>query len=95
MSSTETVTVHILDKDYQVACSQPEREDLLRAATELDVRMRDIRSTRTVIGVERIAVMAALNLANDLLKSSAKEQNSSSGELLLADLHRRLDKLLP
>ena len=88
--STEMVAVHIMGKDYQVACPQDERDSLLRAAAELDRRMRDIRQSSNVIGVERIAVMAALNLSNEVLKNKL----SSKEQALLGDLHHRIDGLL-
>ena len=87
------MTVHILGKDYQVACPQEERESLLRAAAELDVRMRGIRQSGNVIGVERIAVMAALNLANEVLRHD--EAAHQSDQELLEDLHQRIDYVLP
>ncbi|MGH1487108.1 MAG: cell division protein ZapA [Cellvibrionaceae bacterium] len=90
--STETVVVHILGKDYQVACPPEERDALLRAASELDRRMRDIRQSGNVIGVERIAVMAALNLSNELLQSDGSDY--SADQELLTDLHRRIDRVL-
>ena len=94
MPSTETVTVHILEKDYQVACKTDERENLLKAAAELDHRMRDIRTTSSVIGMDRIAVMAALNLADELIKLQ-QHQSRPDEEQLLAQLHQRLDRVLP
>ncbi len=66
-SDTLPVTVHILDKEYRISCPAEERESLLESATFLDNQMREIRQGGRVIGTERIAVMAALNLANDLL----------------------------
>ena len=90
---TVTVTVHILGKDYQVTCKTDERENLLKAATELDHRMRDIRANSSVIGIDRIAVIASLNLADELLKLRC--QKRPDDELLLAKLHQRLDKILP
>lgn len=88
----ETFSVHILGKDYQVACPPEERDDLLKAAAELDRRMREIRQTGHVIGVERIAVMAALNLSNEVLKK--KDAINSGDSTLLADIHRRIDGVL-
>ena len=90
--STETLSVHILGKDYQVACPSGEREALLDAALELDRRMKSIRQTGSVIGVERIAVMAALNLAHEVI-SSPKVDDSQ--EELLANIHQRIDAVLP
>lgn len=65
MSDSSSVVVHLLDKEYRVGCDPEEREDLMRAAHFLDDKLREIRSAN-VIGIERIAVMAALNLAHEL-----------------------------
>lgn len=92
MSDTETLTVHILGKDYQVACPADEREALLSSARELDSRMKVIRQSGSVIGVERIAVMAALNLAHEVLASDNSD-NAADGELI-DDLYSRVDELL-
>ena len=62
------VSVRILDKEYFVACPHDERAALLDAAEFLNGRMREIRDTGKVVGLDRIAVMAALNLANELLR---------------------------
>jgi cell division protein ZapA len=68
-----TVTIDILDKSYQVACEPEQEEELRQAARDLDDQMRAIRSTGKVIGLERVAIMAALNLSHQVLalKSSA------------------------
>ena len=66
-SDTLPVTVHILDKEYRISCPAEERESLLESASFLDSQMREIRQGGRVIGTERIAVMAALNIANELL----------------------------
>ncbi len=91
--NAETVTVKILDKEYQVSCSAEEKGDLLEAAHELDHRMREVRQSGSVIGTERISVMVALNLAHDLLKAkqngpSEKDQN------LIASMHKKLEQAL-
>jgi len=61
------VTVRILDKEYRVACQPDERVELIESARLLDQRMREIRQTGRVVGADRIAVMAALNIAHELL----------------------------
>ena len=68
------VSVRILDKEYQVACPASERNDLLDSAEILNDKMREIRDKSGVVGLDRIAVMAALNMANDLLHAKAKDQ---------------------
>jgi cell division protein ZapA len=69
--SEERVTrvgVRLLDREYQVACPAEERADLLDSAEYLDAKMREIRDSGKVTGLERIAVISALNLANELIK---------------------------
>jgi cell division protein ZapA len=60
------VALTIMGKEYKIACSEDERDDLMKAALQLDLQMRQIRDSGKVIGPERIAVMAALNLTHDL-----------------------------
>ncbi|MCU7918048.1 MAG: cell division protein ZapA [Candidatus Thiodiazotropha sp. (ex Dulcina madagascariensis)] len=70
------VTVYILDKEYRISCLPEEREPLLQAAAYVDGQMREIRQSGRIIGSERVAVMAALNIANDLLLN---QQNREDG----------------
>ena len=70
MSHPNTVTVKILDKEYQVACPAEQEAELMVSAKYLDKQMRSIRDTGKVIGLERIAVMAALNISHELLRAS-------------------------
>jgi len=62
------VSVRILEKEYQVACLPEERSDLLDSAELLNTKMREIRDNGNIVGLDRIAVMAALNLSHELLK---------------------------
>ena len=78
------VSVRILDKEYQVACPTNERTDLLDSAEALNSKMLEIRDSGRVVGLDRIAVMAALNMANDLLHAQARDR------LLEGDLSGRL-----
>lgn len=68
------VTVRILDKEYFVGCPPDERNDLLESAEYLNKKMREIRDTGKVVGADRIAVMAALNMANELLRLRKQDQ---------------------
>ena len=63
------IDINILGREFRVACPEDEQETLLSAATYLDKKMREIRDHGKVIGVERIAVMAALNMAYELLST--------------------------
>ena len=62
------VSVRLLDREYQVACPAEERSDLLDSAEYLDTKMREVRDGGKVVGLDRIAVISALNLANELIK---------------------------
>jgi cell division protein ZapA len=81
------VSVRILEKEYQFACPSDEKNDLIRSAEYLNARMKQIRDGGNVVGTDRIAVMAALNLANDLLKGRNRDQS------LEAQLGTRLKSL--
>ena len=65
--SLSTVTVTILGKEYQVSCPADEVDALTRAARFLGQQMEDIRASGKVVGLDRVAVMAALNITNDYL----------------------------
>jgi cell division protein ZapA len=69
------VTVRILDKEFLVNCPENERDDLLASAELLNTKMREIRDTGKVVGIDRIAVMAALNMAHDLLDQRNHKQD--------------------
>ncbi|HZJ92659.1 MAG TPA: cell division protein ZapA [Thiopseudomonas sp.] len=95
MTQSQTVTVRILDKDYHIACPAQESENLERAAQYLDKKMRGIRRAGKVIGAERIAVMAALNITYELhSKQHAEPLDDKSAEQiegLLASVQQSLN----
>ena len=70
------VTIYILDKEYRISCPPEERDSLLQSAAYLDGKMREIRNSGRVIGTERIAVMTALNIANDLLSNQKQKDDT-------------------
>lgn len=67
MAGPRSIEINILGRAYKVACSREEESALIAAADYLDEKMREIRDSSKVIGAERIAIMAGLNLAHDLL----------------------------
>lgn len=93
-----TVVIQLLGNDYQIACP-PEEEKALRASAEhLDKQMRQIREKGKIIGLERIAVMAALNLSHELLQSQNNSQhhqadNSEAVQRLNSKLDTALNRL--
>jgi cell division protein ZapA len=94
VSPPNTVTVKILDKDYQVACPPEQEAELLVSAKYLDKQMRGIRDSGKVIGLERIAVMAALNISYELLQASDHAEAGQSGSDSVKRLNRKLDDAL-
>lgn len=87
MATSETITVSIFDKDYPVSCPADEVQALRDSAFYLDQKMREIKKSGSVLGLDRLAVMAALNITNDLLSVDRAHQTS---RLSLADNHEVL-----
>ena len=89
------VSVRILDKEYQVACPLDERTDLLDSAEVVNAKMLEIRNSGRVVGLDRIAVMAALNMANDLLHAQARDRLIEDDlSARLRDISDRVDNIL-
>lgn len=86
MSEIKGVDVNIMGRDFTVSCTDEERPGLINAVNYLDKKMRDIRDGGKVIGVERIAIMAALNFSHELL-------NSKSGNVDIGDIKRRITRM--
>ncbi|PHS33489.1 MAG: cell division protein ZapA [Methylophaga sp.] len=78
------VSVTISGKEYQIACPESEKSALIASAKMLNDNMEEIRATGKVVGLDRIAVMAALNLANDLIKLQNTENNGEE------DTHKKI-----
>jgi len=96
MSKTlQAVPVTIMGKEYKIACDPQERDDLIRSAHQLDEQMRRIRDSGKVNGADRIAVMAALNLAHELCL--IKSQNDLLTQRLnesLANMNQKIENVL-
>ena len=86
MSETKGVDVNIMGREFTVSCTDEERPGLINAVNFLDKKMRDIRDSGKIIGVERIAIMTALNLSHELL-------NSKSGNVDVGDFKRRITQM--
>jgi len=86
MSQSKGVDVNIMGREFTVSCTDEERPGLINAVNFLDKKMRDIRDSGKIIGVERIAIMAALNLAHELL-------NAKSGNVDVGDIKRRISQM--
>ena len=86
MSMSKSVDVTILGRSFTVSCTDEERQGLMDAVNYLDKKMHDIRDSGKVIGVERIAVMAALNLSHEIL-------NVQMGDVDIGDFKRRINAM--
>jgi len=98
-STSEPISVDILDREYQFACKPAEREALKAAAIFLDERMRSIKNAGRLMALERIAVMTALNLSDELLKLQKTEKHRQENvdsriRLLVNELDDALDEQL-
>ena len=89
-----TVSIDILDKSYQVACEPEQEAELKQAANDLDDQMRAIRYTGNVIGLERVAIMAALNLSHQVLVMKSGGQPEDPLEEQLKTITSRIDEAL-
>ena len=88
---TIPVTVKILDKDYRIACAPNHKESLEDSAALLNDKMLEIRSSGKVIGSDRIAVMAALNLAHDLLQQQQQTAHDCDLKKQIRQLREKID----
>jgi len=75
MNAAKPMRIHILDKEYLVACPENEREALFASAEMLTGKMKEIRDSGKIVGADRIAVMAALNMAHELLDHKASKDD--------------------
>lgn len=89
------VNVKILDKEYQVACKNSERAALLDSAELLNMKMLEIRDSGKVTGLDRIAIMAALNLANELMQlRDVEESLESDAAVRIQAMRERVESAL-
>ena len=86
MKNQDSLSIIILDKEYRVACPPGEQDSLQASANELNKQLNDIKRKGAVIGTERIAIMAALNLCHEML-------TGKSLQIEHADLNTRIESL--
>lgn len=89
-----TLDIFILDKAYKIACPAGEQDNLRRAAQYLDRKMREIRGSGKVLGLERIAVIAALNISHELLGLRQQGGGDSVTPSDISALLQRMDQAL-
>jgi cell division protein ZapA len=86
MSETRSLQITIMGRDFRVACPEEEQSGLLEAVDYLNKKMIEIRDTGKVIGLERIAIMAALNIAHELLSTKV-------GGFDMGEIKRRMTRM--
>ncbi|MBP0132772.1 MAG: cell division protein ZapA [Nitrosospira sp.] len=87
MTTSKTINVTIMGREFRVACPDDEREELLQSVSYLDKKMREIRDSGKVIGSERVAIMAALNITHELLTTRIR------GGFDMGEFKRRIDRM--
>jgi cell division protein ZapA len=88
-----TIAVRILDRDYHIACPPDEKDSLLQSAELLNSKLRETRDGGKVSGAERVAVMAALNLAHELLQLRARGGSPQTGARIKS-MRQRVESVL-
>ena len=96
LNKNSDLNVKILDRVFKVSCKEDEKEDLLKSVDFLNEKMKDIQKSGNVIGLERIAIMTALNLAHALLTSSVNGSPFNNGDYItkIQELNKKIDKAL-
>ncbi len=92
-SSSEPVSIRILDREYTVGVSEDERASLTAAARMLESRMRELRGSNKMVAPDRLAVLTALNLAHELQQLRDDGGRNNEAFKLLDEAHRKLDAL--
>lgn len=94
MANNVSLDVAIMGREFRVACPEEEKEGLLQAVSYLDRKMREIRDSGKVIGLERIAIMAAINITHDYLGSKPIEPDLREQRQRLDQMSKLLDQAL-
>lgn len=91
----EHLTVTILEREYRIACTPDERDSLLRCAAFVESKMQSIRSAGKLMGADRIAVMAALQIAHELMNSKTADGiDVTAVRARLSDMVRACDEAM-
>ncbi len=94
MKPQNSLTINILDKEYRVSCAPDEEENLLAAASALSKKLSEIKKKGAVIGTERIAIMAALNMSHELLTGKSVEIENTNLNERIIDLSDKIDSAM-
>ena len=95
MAARGSVTIHILGREYQIACPPEEEEALRKSARYLDRQMEEVRNRGSSLGYEKIAVLAALNITHDLLQKDSLVNDSEHDALReIVQIEKKIDAAL-
>jgi len=94
MSNQDSLTISVLDKEYRVACPPEEKDSLKASASMLNEKLGEIKEKGTVIGSERIAIMAALNLSHEILNGRTLENEHTDLNERITRLSERIDNTM-
>lgn len=90
-SNKNTTEITLLDQKYMIACTPEEQDNLLLAASHLNKKLSEVRRSGKVLGMERIAIITALNLANELLQL---DKNNLNKDAKIVQLNQQMDSAL-
>lgn len=94
MNNQDSLTVKILEKEYRVACPPAEKDSLIASADMLNRKLNEIKSKGSVIGTERIAVMAALNMSHEVLNGRSLVDEHDDLNTRMDNLSERIDNTM-
>jgi len=95
MKNQESLSITILDKEYRVACPIGEQDSLRASALELNKKLNEIKDKGAVIGTERIAIMAALNLCHEMLSGKQLQLEQAELNTRIDILSEKIDSNMP
>lgn len=94
MKDQESLSIKILEKEYRVVCPDEEKESLIASANMLNEKLNEIKQKGAVVGTERIAVMAALNMSHELISSQAMIDEHAELNDRIDSLSEKIDKTM-
>jgi len=94
VNNQESLVIKILEKEYRVACPAEEKESLIASANMLNKKLNEIKQKGSVIGTERIAVMAALNMSHELLNGHALVEEHAELNDRISSLSEKIDNTM-
>ncbi len=94
MATQGGVPVRILDREFVIACSDDERDDVMASARYVNGKIEEIKRNAKVIGTDRLVVLAALNIANDLLQAQAECDRYENSFHKLSSIQRKIEASL-